>query len=131
MPDGAAHITVNNRPLTWWYEHDTGTETLSTLTDKARRYSRLYSHEGYRSRHMALFEITKPGREANFHHALAGTGLALPVATATSQDDLDPLSAVWWPLGHPACSRRRLTELPVVELPSTPARTRRCPWNPK
>jgi len=102
-PDGAADLKVDGRSLKVWFEHDTGSETLGRLVAKLD----LYRSEGSR---LLLIELTKPGREVNFHTAAEATPRPIVATTVASRAE-DPTTAVWWKLGDPPGTHRQLDEL--------------------
>lgn len=100
-PDGGATITMNGKILEFWFEHDTGTEPLATLIDKARAYASQYAQPLRHQYTPVLVQFDKPMREGHFHHALtqytAERGkLGFPIATTTTDMATDPTSGVWW-----------------------------------
>jgi hypothetical protein len=106
-PDGAAKFVVEDRKLLACFEHDTGTETLGRLIDKLDRYK----DEGA---YLLLLELTKLGREANFHQFVAAVP-NMVVATSTVERAVDPTDAVWWRVGDPPGTLRGLEDL--IRLP--------------
>jgi hypothetical protein len=80
-PDGAAVVTYESeRAMPFFFEYDTGTEPLTVLTAKLDRYAEARPVDGQR---LVLLQITRPGRERNFHRHLAGRAYPFPVATTT------------------------------------------------
>ncbi|MQM24633.1 replication-relaxation family protein [Glycomyces albidus] len=78
-PDGAAVLAFEDgRTVPFFFEYDTGTEPLTLLTAKLDRYTAAKPVGGARP---VLLQITRPGREQNFHHELAGREYPFPVAT--------------------------------------------------
>jgi hypothetical protein len=112
----------------FFYEHDTGTETLARLVAKLDRYEQLAAADIAAP---ILFGLPSRAREENLHRAItrryrdsrgprgltvATTYAAPPAGTA------DPSGAVWWAVG--ATSRRRLAALPTPTPPDPWDRTR-------
>lgn len=128
--DGAFDLATARGEAVFYFEFDTGTETLTRLAAKAVAYGgkvageqrsrRAYGNEGRRASRprteplrFMLIELTRPGREDNLHDRLAESGLRLPVATTTARRAADPLGPVWRLAGDPAGARRRLDQLPI------------------
>lgn len=108
-PDGYGAFTEHGRSITFFLEHDTGTEPLHRLTDKLSRYRTLTTATGITT--PVLFWLPNPTREHHLHHALAGNGVPpVPVATAHPTPD-GPAAAVWRTPGDPR--RHRLVQLPT------------------
>lgn len=110
-PDGGGSATVNNRVVSWWYEFDTGSETLKTLIDKVAIYRKGYQFSVDNLRRVVLIELTKNGREENFHRELASTDIGISVATTTVSRSENPIAPIWWPVGMDLGSWKRLDEL--------------------
>jgi len=116
-PDGAARLVVDNekwlpvvsredtrKQLPFFFEHDTGTETLDVLIGKLSRYAEKPSREGYRP---VLMQLTRRGREENLHHRLAAVHYPFPVATTSATTGV--LGTVWRVQGR--IGKFHLTEL--------------------
>jgi hypothetical protein len=131
-PDGYGDYTDPQGEIGFFYEHDTGTETLDTLTEKITKYSTL-ARAGVGN--PVLFGLPSAQREEHFHAALNGSWPAGPpvlVATAetpnttghtASKRPVIGLAAdpVWRPVGY---SRRlRLTQLPATATARHPGST--------
>ncbi|MFE5505427.1 replication-relaxation family protein [Amycolatopsis japonica] len=113
-PDGYGEYRDLHGTIGFFYEHDTGTETLDTLTDKITKYAEL-ARSGIRQ--PVLFGLPGPGRERNLHDAWARrwpTGPPVTVATTSTGDTAVVTDPVWLPAGSHV--RRTLTQL------ATPAR---------
>lgn len=147
-PDGYATYTATTRrtdgntetrALTFFYEHDTGTEPLDTLLDKIATYGELAAAG---LAHPVLIELPGTRREHHLHDAIARrwptgppTGVATlpadqlaPTGRAITPATPSPADAVWLPAGH--TERRTLAHLapahPVPARPDTsPRRARR------
>lgn len=105
-PDGYGVWAEGGRRVAFCFEHDTGTEALSRLSDKPGRYARLFAAGGRRI--WVLFSFPGPGREAEARRVLAHPGV--PVATAVLRPGGSPAEAVWLPVGEEG-PRRRLVDL--------------------
>lgn len=121
-PDGAARLTVAGVEWLCWFEHDTGTEPAGTLVRKASTYRAQLSgktiwlgHHHAVSAQCLLFELTRPGREAGLHPALAEHADGLAIATSATERSGDPLGPVWRSAGDPVDRLRPLVELPARE----------------
>lgn len=112
--DGIFDLDIDGqgeRPF--WFEHDTGSETLERLAEKIRSWS------DFIERHLKmswtlplmLLELTKPGRENNLHARLAGSGAVYGVATTTTARSTDPLGPVWRVVGDSAGVPRSLDKI--------------------
>jgi hypothetical protein len=134
-PDGYGEYSDPHGTIGFFYEHDTGTETLNTLTDKITKYGTLV-RAGVGN--PVLFELPNRQREQHFHAELADRWPAGPpvlvatAATTTAHPDSTNTTghAVTsaWPamnlasdaLWLPAGTKHRL---PLTQLPrTTPAR---------
>jgi hypothetical protein len=132
-PDGAFDLESPHGEAAFYLEFDTGTEPLTRLIAKARYFGEKANRELERGRgrvetarhsqsHSAssdpswfmLIEMTKSGREDNFHQRLAGSGERLPVATTLVDRAANPLGPVWRLCGAPARVLRRLDGLHVL-----------------
>jgi len=114
-PDGYGIWTDEHRQVSFLLEHDTGTETLGTLTAKLASYRKLRAEGGPGG--PILFWLPTAAREANLHQRLAGVNLGeIVVATAArdsaAQAGLGPAEAVWRRVGN---GRHRLA---LADLPS-------------
>ncbi|MBE1574800.1 replication-relaxation family protein [Amycolatopsis roodepoortensis] len=108
-PDGYGEYSDPHGTIGFFYEHDTGTETLDTLTDKITKYAEL-ARSGIRR--PVLFGLPSIARERNLHDAWARrwpTGPPVTVATTATGDTAVATDAVWLPAGHQ--QRRTLTQL--------------------
>ncbi len=120
-PDGAFDVEVHAEFWRCWFEHDTGTEPLTTLTAKARTYRATLSHRATTLSHFGdkadpqclVIELTRPGREANLHPAIVHLTDRLVIVTCTVERSTHPLGAVWWVVGDPAGQFRRFAEIPT------------------
>lgn len=131
--DGVIDGTAETRTLTFFYEHDTGTESLDVLLDKIATYGELAAAG---LAHPVLIELPGLRREHNLHTALARRWPAgHPAAVATLPADQlaptgraitpaapSPLDALWLPAGH--TQRRALAHLAPAH-PDTPTRPAR------
>jgi hypothetical protein len=129
-PDGYGEYTDRDRTLAFFYEYDTGTETLDTLVEKIGKYTEL-ADAGIRK--PILFHVPNTSREHHLHTALARRWPVkppVPVATLPADqlapvgDRIPPASpsivdALWLPVGH--TRRRTLAELAprTSQQPST------------
>ena len=117
-PDGAFEVEVAGQRWRCWFEHDTGSELASVLAGKATTYRAQLSHKSL-YRHFGnepqclLFELTKPGREANLHPALAEPAEDFTIATCTTDRSADPLGPIWQLAGETAGRLRTFAELPA------------------
>lgn len=110
-PDGYGEYTDPHGTIGFFYEHDTGTETLDTLTDKITKYAEL-ARAGIGK--PVLFWLPSIARERNLHDAITRqwpAGAPVPVATTTADHPApnEPAAdAVWLPAGQ--TRRRALTQ---------------------
>ncbi|GLZ78331.1 hypothetical protein Afil01_31380 [Actinorhabdospora filicis] len=90
-PDGRASVRHPAGSVSFWYEHDTGSEPLTQLRAKVERYARIIHAE---MRLPVLIELPSQVREDNLHQVL---GARPPVAVATTyrQIAVDPMRVVW------------------------------------
>jgi hypothetical protein len=135
---GRTDASTETRTLRFFYEHDTGTETLDTLLDKITTYGELATAG---LAHPVLIELPGTRREHHLHDAIARRWPAgAPAAVATLPADQlaptgraitpaapSPLDALWLPAGH--THRRTLAHLALARLapahldpPARPAR---------
>ncbi|MEU6860303.1 replication-relaxation family protein [Glycomyces sp. NPDC046736] len=121
-PDGIFDLKIDGQDVRpFWFEYDTGSETLERLADKARRWS------DFIERHLKmtwtlplmLIELTKPGRETNLHNRLVELGAVHGIATTTTARSADPLGAVWREVGDS-------TEVPCSLEEILPPNARHC-----
>jgi hypothetical protein len=110
-PDGHGVATIGGRTVGWFLECDMGTETLTRLVAKLDAYAQCTDLGG--PRYPVLFWLKSPRREAHLHEALRGTGIGVPVATATH--DKDPAGLVWRIAG--TWERQSLAGLPCDHGP--------------
>ncbi|MEU5875002.1 replication-relaxation family protein [Glycomyces sp. NPDC047369] len=95
-PDGAMTLVGDSEAAgTYFFEYDTGSETLEILTAKLDRYASRQPVGGHRR---VLVQLTRPRREANLHHRLARHTLPFVVATTTAVNGL--FGDCWRPVGH-------------------------------
>jgi len=115
-PDGYGEWAEDGTAVGFFYEHDTGTETLATLVGKVERYAELADTGVVRP---VLLDLPTPGRETNLHRALTTrygpAGPPAPVATASTDPGSDhehrnPAGPLWLPVGA-GTRRLRLIEL--------------------
>ena len=113
-PDGGGTLTINGvDTVSFWFEHDTGTEPQHVLLAKADRYRRLDSHYV----RIVLFQLPGPKRQRHFHQALAKTDCWSTIATTITGPRADPADAVWWHLHKPRGELVRIDQLPPSQLP--------------
>ena len=104
-PDGAAELVNQDRQeLRFFFEHDTGTETLEVLIGKLDRYAAKPPSEGHRT---VLLQLTRRGREENLHKRLVQQRFPFPVATTNAVTGV--LGTVW--RVHGRIGKFHLTEL--------------------
>ncbi len=127
-PDAYAEYTDHDRTLAFFYEYDTGTETLDTLVEKVGKYAEL-ADAGIRK--PVLFHLPSTSREHHLHTAITRRWPVkppVPVATLPADQlappghDIAPASpsivdSVWLPVGH--TRRRALADL--APRPAQPA----------
>jgi hypothetical protein len=107
-PDGLATLASPERRLTFVLELDRGTERGDRLEHKLLRYLRVARLQGAPDACLFLFPSEK--RERLVARRLDPVG-SMPVPTSyTGLYELDPLGAVWLPLGYD--HRGRLIDLP-------------------
>lgn len=94
-PDARATYTDHDTTIDFWYEHDRGTEPLTTLESKLDKYGRIL-HTG--TPLPVLFELTSHTREQHLHQRLANHHYRFTIATTTNARASDPAGRVWWPL---------------------------------
>lgn len=126
-PDAYGEYTDHDRTLAFFFEYDTGTETLDTLVEKIGKYTEL-ADAGIRR--PILFHLPSTSREHHLHQAVTRRWpIKPPVPVATlPADQLAPpghsinpdrpsvVDALWLPVGH--TRRRTLAELAQTR-PST------------
>jgi hypothetical protein len=130
-PDGFGEWTTTTPAglsvsVKFFYEHDTGTETLDRLVDKLDRYEQLAATDINRP---ILFGLGSRAREEHTHDAITRRygphgppGLTVATThTAPPAGAADPSGAIWWPVGAPR--RRRLAAL-HAPIPLDPWDTR-------
>jgi hypothetical protein len=119
-PDAYGQYTDTGYTVEFFYEHDTGTETLDTLLGKIARYTEL-AEAGLRK--PVLMHLPSTSREHHLHTAIARRWPARPpvvVATLPTDQLAEPgrritpafpsvIDRVWLRLGE--TRRRTLTEL--------------------
>ncbi len=111
-PDGHGVWTEHGRRVSFWLEHDTGSEQTHVVTAKLAGYDALMRETG---RHdVVLFRMRSPRAEASLQqrltaHPAVRNGRLL---VATSVHDTHPAAAVWQASGHPG--RHRLADLSTL-----------------
>lgn len=118
-PDGYGEYTDPHGTIGFFYEHDTGSETLDTLTAKITKYADLARAGIIKP---VLFGLPSTAREQNLHDAITRqwpAGTPIPIATtadhpAAHNPATDP---VWLRPGH--THRHRITQLPIPRTRST------------
>jgi hypothetical protein len=115
-PDGAAELVTaaEREPFFWeddarkqlpfFFEHDTGTETLNVLIGKLGRYAAKRPAGGHRA---VLLQLTRRGREENLHRRLAA--VHYPFLVATTSEKTGVLGTIW--RVHGRIGKFHLTEL--------------------
>ena len=93
-PDGFGRWTEAGRTAEFFFEYDTGSETIARVVRKLNGYTDLATGSGIWT--PTLLWLPSPSREAEVRRAI-GTPL-VPVATA-SGPLTDPAAAVWLPVG--------------------------------
>ncbi|GGJ88214.1 hypothetical protein GCM10010123_17290 [Pilimelia anulata] len=110
-PDAAGVFAEDGRRVRFWFEYDTGSESLTVLVDKMHLYSDM-ANDFERVRPV-LFSLGTSAREGNLHQRLREAGITHPAATLARDSlpaGLCAADAVWWATqGDPA--RRRLIDL--------------------
>jgi hypothetical protein len=110
-PDHQPGRQVGEREVTFFLEHDTGTESLHRLITKLGGYAEARLGDG--PDHPVLFWLPSADRERNLHQLLDRRPPPVRVATAvhTHADgrDTDPADPVWLVPG--TASRRRLIDV--------------------
>ncbi len=112
-PDAGGVWTEHGRAVTFWLEHDTGTEPLARVAAKLAGYATL---SGTRVGHPVLIWLPTAVRESNLSAHLTRTGIPAGVTVATAAGDHadahgGPPGPVWQVHGH--AGRLRLAELGV------------------
>jgi len=97
-PDGHGIWTEHHQQVSFFIEHDTGSEPLWKLVDKIGGYAHLA--KAYRRAWPVLYTLHSATRERHLHQALSQEGVRYPVAS-TARDDTthtshDPAEAIWW-----------------------------------
>ncbi|WP_436650716.1 replication-relaxation family protein [Actinoplanes sp. URMC 104] len=115
-PDGHGIWQARGRQVGFFLEHDNGTEKLGTVVLKLEAYTRLVIGGG--PRYPVLLRVPGRRREQHLLDALAGSRLAMPVATGVH--DGHPAGPAWT-LTHDPARRRCLHELPSEHGPDNPA----------
>jgi hypothetical protein len=111
-PDGfgtwTEHTPSGTREMSFFLEHDTGTERpLTRLADKLPGYAE--ARLGGGPDHPVLFWLPSRRRETHLHDVLAQTTTPVRVATATQDGDTSPAERAWLIPGER--TRRRLIDL--------------------
>lgn len=97
-PDAATYLHYDHHDQTLlWFEHDTGTKTLHSLTHQLQQYQHLPQPTA-----TVLVELASTTRETHLHHQLQEAHTRVDIATTTVRLAYDPTQAVWWRLGHHA-----------------------------
>jgi hypothetical protein len=92
----------------FFFEYDTGSETLTQVTAKLDGYLR--HHDAYGGHRPVLIHLPNPAREQTLHARFTAAGpCAIPVATATGAN---LASAAWRPVGTTE-QRLALSDLPA------------------
>jgi hypothetical protein len=112
-PDGVFDLVVDGLERPFWFEFDTGTETVERLVEKVERWSRFIE------RHLKmrwplpvmLIELTKPGREDNLHARLGRLDPVYGVVTTTTARSMNPLDSIWRVHGDQAGALHSLAEI--------------------
>lgn len=97
-PDAAGLFAEDGRRVRFWFEYDTGTESLTVLIDKMHQYSDLATD--FERARPVLFSLPSAERETNLHQRLRTAGIRHPAATLARDSlpaGLCPADAVWWP----------------------------------
>jgi Replication-relaxation len=111
-PDGLGTWTFGHRSVTFFVEHDVGTEPLSRLVAKLPCYAEARLGDG--PDHPVLFWLPSREREQNLHRLLARSRSSVPVATAVHgagslqqpvPSGVNPAGPVWWIAGTPGLHR--------------------------
>jgi len=113
-PDGYGQWTQDGAAVAFFREHDTGTETITTITDKITKYSQL-ANAGLAL--PVLMWFTTPARAEHAWTAIAthhGPRPPAPVYTASAPAGTSPAGAVW--LAPGTTTPRRLID---ITQPST------------
>ena len=120
-PDGHGIWTEHDHQVAFWLEYDTGTESLTTLTEKVTTYStRLTGGFGGLRSWPLLFTFHSSGRQLHFHQRLAHQHPRVPVAS-TARDPhtrQSPAEDIWWL--HNSRGRHRLADLPDAVAAQSP-----------
>lgn len=108
--DGLGVWSEGDQGVAFYLEHDTGTESLPVLVDKATRYNHLND-----ARWPVLFWLQSTIREGHLHQKLEPLRLTVPVATAARDrlDGANPAEAVWHLRRAGPSPLLRLSELPT------------------
>jgi hypothetical protein len=110
-PDAKGTWIEAGRPISFFLEYDTGSETIARVTAKLDDYQQLAMAGG--PDHPVLIWLPSPTRETHLHQQLAARPPRGPVATATAQYTealgSDPTGPVWLQPGHDR--RRQLIDL--------------------
>lgn len=115
-PDGLGCWAEDGREITFFLEHDTGTEHLPRLEAKLPSYARLaeaLARYG-RASPVLLFAFPGPRREQSARAALASSADAPALRIATTAADprlVCPAGPVWLPLAGTAAGQLRLIYL--------------------
>lgn len=111
-PDGFATWQADGHTISFFLEHDTGTEPLDRVAAKLAGYRDAATGGG--PQHPVLFWLPTAAREAHLRRAL-GASPPVPVATATAElaraHNANPADALW--LTATGSQRSRLAELPT------------------
>jgi Replication-relaxation len=115
-PDGLGTWAQDGREVTFFLEHDTGTEHLPRLEGKLPRYARLAEALAQYGQGcpVLLFAFPGPRREQSARAALASSADAPAVRIATTAANprlACPAGPVWLPLGSTGAGQLRLIDL--------------------
>ncbi|MEV0730496.1 replication-relaxation family protein [Polymorphospora sp. NPDC050346] len=120
-PDGYGTWTEHGHRVSFFLEHDNGTEPQHTLVSKVHAYAELARETG--RAWPVLFWLPTAVRERHLHRHLAKAGTSYPVATAArdsaAQRAASPADDVWWLHRHDG-PRQRLAHLHRDDHPSDP-----------
>ena len=108
-PDGHGVWTAHGRTVSFFVEHDRGTEPLSRVVTKFKGYEQL-ANQGHRP--AVLLWVPHRIREAGLLELMDGLTFPMPVATAVHSDD--PAAPIW------ALSTNPDHRLALHELPADP-----------
>jgi hypothetical protein len=123
-PDGHGVWTEDGNTVAFYFEYDTGTETITELLDKLGRYDEHIRGRG--PRWPVLFSLHSAARQQHLHDRLTGTRFAVPVATMARDvvrgAGLSPADGVWLNHGAGYIGHKRLIDLSAIADPPPPER---------